>query len=163
MRRALLAIVAFFAFASPAVGAERANAPGDRDLCRPARGRGQGRRRGNREAHRGGEKPNIQPTKEPRVYNSLDLAVKALQAKQIDGVVADLGSTFYMRDAQLTDAVIVGELPTVGEQEHFSVVLTKGSSLTPCVNVAIAAIKADGSLDAARQQYITSEGAPKLQ
>ena len=41
--------------------------------------------------------------------------------------------------------------------------LDKGSSLTACVNVAIAAIKADGSLDAARQQYITSEGAPKLQ
>ena len=106
---------------------------------------------------------NIAPSKEPRVYTTLDLAVKALQTKQIDGVVADLGSTFYMRDAQLTDAVIVGELPTVGAQEHFSVVLTKGSSLTPCVNQAIAAIKADGSLDAARQKYITSEGAPKLQ
>ncbi len=106
---------------------------------------------------------NIQPTKEPRVYNSLDLAVKALETKQVDGVVADLGSTFYMRDAQLTGGVIVGELPTIGEQEHFSVVLTKGSSLTACVNLAIAAIKADGSLDAARQQYITSEGAPKLQ
>lgn len=105
---------------------------------------------------------NIQPTKEPRVYDSLDLAVKALQTKVIDGVVADLGSTFYMRDVQLTDAVIVGELPTVGAQEHFSAVLTKGSSLTACVNRAIAAIKADGSLDAARQQYITSEGAPKL-
>jgi polar amino acid transport system substrate-binding protein len=106
---------------------------------------------------------NIQPTKEPRVYNSLDLAVKALETKQVDGVVADLGSTFYMRDAQLTGGVIVGELPTIGEQEHFSVVLSKGSSLTACVNLAIKAIKADGSLDAARQQYITSEGAPKLQ
>jgi polar amino acid transport system substrate-binding protein len=106
---------------------------------------------------------NIAPAKEPRVYNSLDLAVKALETKQVDGVVADLGSTFYMRDAQLTDAVIVGELPTVGAQEHFSVVLTKGSSLTACVNQAIAAIRADGTLDAARQQYITSEGAPKLQ
>jgi polar amino acid transport system substrate-binding protein len=105
---------------------------------------------------------NIQPTKEPRVYNTMDLAVKALQTKQIDGVVADLYSTFYMRDAQLTDAVIVGELPTKGEIEHFSVVLTKGSSLTACVNQAIAKIKADGTLEAARQKYITTGGVPEL-
>jgi polar amino acid transport system substrate-binding protein len=105
----------------------------------------------------------IQPAKEPRIYNSLDLAVKALQTKQIDGLVADLGTSFFVRDAELTGGQIVGELPTVGEQEHFSAVLNKGSSLTACVNKAIAAIKADGSLDAARQQYITSEGAPKLQ
>jgi polar amino acid transport system substrate-binding protein len=97
------------------------------------------------------------------VDNPLDAAVKALQAKQIDGLVADLGTTFFIRNAELTDGVIVGELPTIGEQEHFSAVLNKGSPLTACVNQAIAAIKADGSLDAARQKYITSEGAPKLQ
>lgn len=106
---------------------------------------------------------NIMPTNQPRVYNTLDAAVKGLQAKQIDGLVADLGTTFFIRDAELTGGVIVGELPTVGTQEHFSAVLNKGSSLTACVNQAIAAIKADGSLDAARQQYITSGGAPKLQ
>jgi polar amino acid transport system substrate-binding protein len=105
---------------------------------------------------------NIQPTKQPRPYNSLDLAVKALQTKAVDGVVADLYSTFYMRDAQLTDAVIVGELPTKGEIEHFSAVLTKGSSLTTCVNLAIGKIKADGSLEAARQKYITTGGVPEL-
>ena len=106
---------------------------------------------------------NIKPAKQPRVYDTLDAAVAGLKAKQIDGLVADLGTTFFIRNAELTDGVIVGELPTVGPQEHFSVVLNKGSSLTACVNKAIAAIKADGSLDAARQQYITSEGAPKLQ
>lgn len=106
---------------------------------------------------------NIKPTKQPRVYDSLDAAVAALKAKQIAGLVADLGTTFFIRNAELTDGVIVGELPTVGQQEHFSIVLNKGSSLTACVNKAIAAIKADGSLDAARQKYITSEGAPKLQ
>jgi polar amino acid transport system substrate-binding protein len=106
---------------------------------------------------------NIKPTKQPRVYDSLDAAVAALKAKQIAGLVADLGTTFFIRNAELKDGVIVGELPTVGQQEHFSIVLNKGSSLTACVNKAIAAIKADGSLDAARQKYITSEGAPKLQ
>jgi polar amino acid transport system substrate-binding protein len=107
---------------------------------------------------------NIAPTTQPRVYNTNDAAIKGLQAKQIDGIVVDLGTAFYMRDAQLTDGTIVGSLPTVGEQEHFSAVLNKGSPLTACVNTAIGALKADGTLDALRKQWIESQGSvPVLQ
>jgi polar amino acid transport system substrate-binding protein len=104
----------------------------------------------------------IKPTTDPAVYDTLDAAVAALQAKQIDGVVVDLPTAFYMRDAQLTGGVIVGSLPTVGQVEHFSIVLNKGSALTACVNPAIAAIKADGTLANIVQQWITSQGAPEL-
>jgi polar amino acid transport system substrate-binding protein len=108
----------------------------------------------------------IKPTKDPAVYDSNDAAIQALSAGQIDGVVADLPSTFYMRDAQLTGGQIVGSLPTAPGQdvEHFSVLLDKGSSLTTCVNGAIAALKASGALDAIQDQWITQAGdAPKLQ
>jgi polar amino acid transport system substrate-binding protein len=104
----------------------------------------------------------IKPTQDAMVYDTLDAAVSALQAKQIDGVVVDLPTAFYMRDAQLTGGVIVGSLPTVGAVEHFSIALNKGSSLTPCVNQALAAMKADGTLAAIVQQWITSQGAPEL-
>ncbi|HEY3523694.1 MAG TPA: ABC transporter substrate-binding protein [Candidatus Limnocylindrales bacterium] len=104
----------------------------------------------------------IQPSKQPRAYDSLDAAVTALKAKQIDGIVADLPTTFYMRDAQLKDAVIVGSLPTVGDVEHFSILLAKNSGLTACVNEAIGAIKSDGTLAGIVQQWITSQGAPEL-
>jgi polar amino acid transport system substrate-binding protein len=104
----------------------------------------------------------IQPTKQPRAYDSLDAAVSALKAKQIDGIVADLPTTFYMRDAQLSNAVIVGSLPTVGDVEHFSILLAKNSVLTPCVNQAVASLKADGTLAGIVQQWITSQGAPEL-
>jgi len=107
---------------------------------------------------------NIKPTVQPRVYNTTDAAIKGLQAKQIDGIVVDLGTAFYMRDAQLTNGTIVGSLPTVGAQEHFSAVLNKGSPLTTCVNAAIGALKADGTLDALRKQWIESKGSvPVLQ
>lgn len=105
---------------------------------------------------------NIKPSQDPGVYDTLDAAVSALQAKQIDGVVVDLPTAFYMRDAQLTGGTIVGSLPTVGQVEHFSIVLNKGSTLTPCVNQALAAMKADGSLTGIVQQWITSQGAPEL-
>lgn len=108
---------------------------------------------------------NIAPTKEPSVYDTNDAAIKALQAGQIDGVVADLPTTFYMRDAQLDGGKIVGSLPTAaGEDvEHFSVLLAKGSSLTECVNRAIQALKDDGTLDVIRDQWIGGQGAPELQ
>jgi polar amino acid transport system substrate-binding protein len=98
---------------------------------------------------------NIKPTPKISVYNDMEGAKNALLAKQIDGVVADLGTTFFMRDVQLSpDGVIVGKLPTIGEQERFVAVLDKGSSLTACVNKAVEAIKADGTLEQIRQEWI---------
>lgn len=105
---------------------------------------------------------NIKPTQDPSILNSNDDAISALNAKTIDGIVADLPTTFYMRDAQLTGGVIVGSLPTKGAVEHYSVLLTKGSPLTTCVNAAIAKIKADGTLAGIVTQWITSQGAPEL-
>jgi polar amino acid transport system substrate-binding protein len=108
----------------------------------------------------------IKPTKDPALYDTNDAAIQALTAGQIDGVVADLPSTFYMRDAQLTGGQIVGSLPTApgADVEHFSVLLDKDSSLTACVNAAIAALKVDGSLAAIDQHWIDQTGgAPKLQ
>ena len=105
---------------------------------------------------------NIQPSKDPAVYDTLDAAVSALNAKQIDGIVADLPTAFFMVAVQITDGTIVGVLPTVGEVEHFSILLTKGSPLTPCVNRAIAAIKDDGTLARTTVEWITSKGAPEL-
>jgi polar amino acid transport system substrate-binding protein len=104
----------------------------------------------------------IRPTKEPHSYDTLDLAIKALDAKQIDGIVMDIPSAFIAVAAQLNNGTIVGELPTVGEVEHFSIVLPKGSALTACVNETLAAMKADGTLKRITDKWITGGGAQKL-
>jgi polar amino acid transport system substrate-binding protein len=101
---------------------------------------------------------NIKPTKAPRVYTTNDLAVAALKAKQIDGIVVDLGTAFYVAAAQLDNGRIVGSLPDIQAPEHFSVVLQKGSALTPCINEAIAVLKANGTLDTIRKINIESQG-----
>lgn len=107
----------------------------------------------------------IAPDQEPAVFNTMDEAVAALQAGQIDGVVADVPTTFYMRDAQLDGGVIVGQLSGTGVgAEQFGVVLQKGSPLTACVNAAIDALKADGTLDALLLEWIGGTGsAPVIQ
>jgi polar amino acid transport system substrate-binding protein len=105
---------------------------------------------------------NIAPTKAPNVYDTLDRAIAALKAKQIDAAVVDLGTAYFVRDVELTKGGI-SELPTIGDQEHFSVVLNKGSRLTACVNQAIGTLKTNGDLESLRQAYIVSaEGAVPL-
>ena len=50
-------------------------------------------------------------SRSPAVYDSNDLAVQALKNKQIDGIVVDLPTGFYMTAAQLDNGKIVGQLP----------------------------------------------------
>ena len=107
----------------------------------------------------------IKPDKEPRVYDSNDAAIQALNNKQIDGLVVDLPTAFYVTAAQMDNGVIVGQFaPTGAEQEHFSLVLAKGSPLTPCVNGALAAMKADGTLAKITQEWMADKAnAPVFQ
>ena len=101
----------------------------------------------------------IKPTAKAMVYNTNDAAIQALKAKQIDGIVVDLPTAFFITAVQLDKGVIVGQLPVQqgANAEHFSLVLAKGSALTTCVNGAIAAIKADGSLDQITKTWLSDK------
>jgi polar amino acid transport system substrate-binding protein len=114
----------------------------------------------------------IAPNTSISVYNSNDAAIKALQAKQIDGLVVDLPTAFYITAAQLVDknynplASIVGQFPVQSgpNAEHFSLVLAKGSPITSCVNGAIQAITANGTLAQITQTWLADKAnAPVLQ
>jgi polar amino acid transport system substrate-binding protein len=107
----------------------------------------------------------IKPTKEPRVYDSNDAAITALNNKQIDGLVVDLPTAFYVTAAQMDNGVVVGQFPPTGsEQEHFSLVLAKDSALTACVNQALSALKSDGTLDAITKEWMSDKAnAPVIQ
>ncbi len=100
----------------------------------------------------------IKPDKEPRVYDSNDAARLALENKQIDGLVVDLPTAFYITAAQMDNGVIVGQFaPTGAEQEHFSLVLGKSSPLTACVNAALASMTADGSLAQITKEWMSDK------
>ncbi len=105
----------------------------------------------------------VAPGKKPRVYNSNNDVVKALENGQIDGLVTDLPTAFYMAAAQLDKGTIVGQLPaSSGTPEQFGLVLDKGSALTPCVSKAVDALRADGTLDQIVEQWLSQAGAPEL-
>ncbi|GGM42015.1 amino acid ABC transporter substrate-binding protein [Micromonospora sonchi] len=105
----------------------------------------------------------IKPTVEPQVYNSNDDAKKALQNGQLDGLVVDLPTAFYITGAEIDDAVIVGQLPQVGTPEAFGLLLDKDSPLTGCVSGAVGKLSADGALKQLEQQWLARDaGAPEL-
>ncbi|MGA2513148.1 MAG: ABC transporter substrate-binding protein [Candidatus Limnocylindrales bacterium] len=100
----------------------------------------------------------IAPTTTTSVYNTNDDAISAMKAKQIDGLVVDLPTAFIITTSgELANSVIVGQFPAAAgaDAEHFSIVLAKGSSLTACVNGALAALKADGSLDQITKTWLS--------
>jgi polar amino acid transport system substrate-binding protein len=88
----------------------------------------------------------IKPSSKPAVYDTNDKAVFALKNKQIDALVVDLPTAFYVTAVQIPNSKILGQLPTKAGREHFGLVLQKGSPLTACVNKALAALRAKGTL-----------------
>ena len=88
---------------------------------------------------------NIEPDKQPSVYNNSNDVNSGLKSHGVDGIVTDLPTAYYITGAeQVPNSVIVGQFPTVGgTPEHFGLVLAKDSALTPCVNNALGDIGAD--------------------
>jgi polar amino acid transport system substrate-binding protein len=104
----------------------------------------------------------IKPTTQASVYDSNDAAIQALEAKQIDGMVVDLPTAYFLTTIQTSDTAIAGQLGTAagGAPEHFSLLLDKGSALTPCLNAAIGKLKTAGTLDQLRDKWLPDKTNP---
>ena len=99
----------------------------------------------------------------PQVFNDNAAAVSALINKQIDGLVVDLPTAFYLSGVEVPNGLIVGQLPSTGAGDSFGLLMTKGSPITGCVSAAVDAITADGTLAAITDQWLASgAGAPVL-
>jgi polar amino acid transport system substrate-binding protein len=103
----------------------------------------------------------IKPTTETAVFDSNDAAIQALGNKQVDAIVVDLPTADFITNVQLDGSTIVGQLDQ-GTPEHFSAVLAKGSTLTPCVNGAIKALDDDGTLAMLVTKYLPFAATPVI-
>lgn len=106
----------------------------------------------------------IDPTTPPQVFDDNSLAAQALQNGQVDGLVVDLPTAFYMTGAQLDNGKVIGQLKAPsGDAEQLGLLLAKGSALTACVTAAVDALRADGSLAALETEWLAGTGtAPVL-
>jgi polar amino acid transport system substrate-binding protein len=100
----------------------------------------------------------IKPSKQPAVFDTNDAAVAALKNGQIDGLVVDLPTAFYVTAAQVPNSKIVGQFPTGNAGERFGMVFEKGNKLVGCVNHALNQLKADGSLQKIQEKWLAKVG-----
>jgi len=107
---------------------------------------------------------SIDPGPKPSVYDTNNDVISALKAKQIDGIVVDLPTAFYITAAQIENGTIVGQFPAAGEQERFGMVFEKDSTLVDCVNEALATLKSKGTLADLQQEWLSDKAsAPVLE
>jgi polar amino acid transport system substrate-binding protein len=101
----------------------------------------------------------IQPEKEPRVYDTSNDVVAAFNAKQIDGIVVDLPTAFFLVGSEeAKNAKVVGQFPAAqGEQEHFGMLFEEGNPLRDCVNRALTELRDEGTLDKIQQEWLSEK------
>jgi polar amino acid transport system substrate-binding protein len=104
----------------------------------------------------------IKPSKDVKVFNDSNDVVTALKQNQVDAVVLDLPTAFYLTAAQVPGAKIVGQFSAPGG-DQFGLLLAKDSELTPCLNEALAKLKSGGQLQQITDKWMgATAGAPEL-
>lgn len=105
----------------------------------------------------------IKPKAKPSVFDTNDIATQALINGQIDGLVLDLPTAFYVAAASLKNGLIVGQFTPKSGSEQFGLVLAKGSALTKSVSAAVDALRAKGTLKKIAAKWLSNTaGAPVL-
>jgi polar amino acid transport system substrate-binding protein len=99
---------------------------------------------------------DIQPTTEPLVFQNTNVAKQALLNHQVDAIVADLPTAFYITAVEIPSATIVGQFQQQsGTPEQFGMLFQKDNPLVGCVNQALDTIKSDGTLDQIEQKWLS--------
>ena len=101
----------------------------------------------------------VQPTNEPFVYDDNAAAKAALEAKQIDAIVVDLPTAFYIAAVEIEGAAVLGQFPA-GEgvaADQFGMVFDLDNPLADCVNEALASLKDSGDLAAIEQTWLADK------
>ena len=94
----------------------------------------------------------IQPTAQPKVFQTLNDVKSALQTRQIAAFVTDTPTAQYISSSEIPGSEMVAQFPSTGE--HYGLLFSLGDPLVSCVNKAIAKIKANGTLEALQKRYL---------
>ena len=97
---------------------------------------------------------SIQPSSDPQVFDTSNDVVSALKNHQVDAVVVDVPTAFYLTAAQVPEATVVGQFPAPGG-DQWGALLEKDSPLTACVSQAIDELKSSGELPKIEQKWMS--------
>lgn len=98
----------------------------------------------------------IQPASDPLVFEDTNAAKQALKNGQVEAILADLPTAFYISAVEIEGSTIVGQFqPETGEQEEFGMLFEKGNPLRDCVDAALASLREDGTLAEIEQEWLS--------
>ncbi|MEJ7629614.1 MAG: ABC transporter substrate-binding protein [Nocardioidaceae bacterium] len=98
----------------------------------------------------------IRTSAQPQVFDDTNIAKNALQNGQIDGIVVDLPTAFYISTVEIPKSTIAGQFqPETGQQEEFGLLFEKGNPLVTCANQALTELRADGTLASIEDQWLS--------
>jgi len=94
----------------------------------------------------------IQPTSQPKVFQTLNDVKSALQTRQIAAFVTDTPTAQYITSSEIPGTEMVAQFPSTGE--HYGLLFSLGNPLVTCVNKAIATLRSNGTLQALQKRYL---------
>ncbi len=101
----------------------------------------------------------IQPEEPASVYDSNADAKAALDADQVDALVFDLPTAYFVTAVEIEGSVILGQLEEVGDApEELGFLFEDGSPLVPCVNEALEVLRDGGTLADIEQEWLAQGG-----
>ena len=99
----------------------------------------------------------IAPDTEAFVYDDNAAAKAALEAKQIDAIVMDLPTAFYIAAVEIEGAAVIGQFPAADSADEFGLLFDLDNPLVECVNAALASLRDSGDLAAIEQTWLADK------
>jgi polar amino acid transport system substrate-binding protein len=94
----------------------------------------------------------IQPSKDPKVFDSTSDAKAALRNGTVDGLVLDLPTAYFEAYINTPNGALVGQFPSAGE--YLGLLFEEGSPLVDCANLALSEMTADGTLKQLQDKWL---------
>jgi len=100
----------------------------------------------------------LAPVEPVQVFNDNASAVAALDAQQIDAIVADLYTALYVAGVEMTDGAVFGQFSTTDDTagESWGLLFEQDNPLVECANNAILLLRESGELDAITEEWMTT-------
>ncbi len=101
----------------------------------------------------------IQPDSDANVYDENVDVEAAMNAGQIDGLVVDLPTAYFIIAVQVEGAIIAGQFEAdAADPESLGMLFAEGNPLSGCVNQALKTLTDNGTLQALEDKWLTQDG-----
>jgi len=98
----------------------------------------------------------INPKQRASVFNTSNDVVEAFKIHRVDAIVVDYATALYLSSSEISKSTIAGQFIAPGG-DNWGLLMKKSSALAPCVDNALAKLKANGTLANLTKRWMSSK------